>query len=128
MIGNFMPGDGWHIFPSAALGEKHCIFCDETEPGPGCRREPAIETLMYQALVLANSRPCASWPCDREFPGMPSRWCSGCIVAALVARIGWLLPESATTHHAGARAVEATRTEDAPKLSPPPTDRSREPE
>jgi hypothetical protein len=32
-----------------------------------------IETVAYQAQAAAKSRPCGARPCDREFPGMPSR-------------------------------------------------------
>lgn len=86
MIGNMMPGAGSHIFTAHGA---HCIYCDATQPGYNCRREPAIETVMYQALVAAYSRPCGSRPCADEHPGMPSRWCSGCVIAALIKRLGW---------------------------------------
>jgi hypothetical protein len=47
-----------------------------------------IETVAYQAKVAAEHRPCVGssiyQPCDQEYPAMPSRWCSGCLIAALL--------------------------------------------
>lgn len=43
-----------------------------------------IQTVAYQARLAALSRPCVNRPCDQEFPEMPSRWCSGCVIAALL--------------------------------------------
>jgi hypothetical protein len=53
----------------------------------GCVLHPPaenIETVAYQAAALAANRPCRPSSCELEFPGRPSRWCSGCIVSALL--------------------------------------------
>lgn len=47
--------------------------------------EHEIETVAYQANAAARSRPCGAYPCMNEYPGRPSRWCSGCLIAALSA-------------------------------------------
>ena len=43
-----------------------------------------FETVAYQARVAAADRPCGSQPCDLAYPATPSRWCSGCLIAALL--------------------------------------------
>lgn len=47
-----------------------------------------VDTLSYQAHNAARNRPCGAHPCMNEFPGRPSRWCSGCLIAALLAEPG----------------------------------------
>lgn len=46
-----------------------------------------VETVAYQARAAATKRPCGPHPCVDEFPGMPSRWCSGCLIAVLLQRL-----------------------------------------
>lgn len=46
-----------------------------------------IETVDYQARAAASARPCGRRSCVSEFPGMPSRWCSGCLIDALLQRL-----------------------------------------
>lgn len=53
----------------------------DSPSGVGARE---IETVAYQADTAAKNRPCGTHPCSEEFPGMPSRWCSGCLIAALL--------------------------------------------
>lgn len=48
------------------------------------REEDAIETLLYQARNAIEHRPCGMAPCREDFPGQPSRWCSGCVIEALL--------------------------------------------
>jgi hypothetical protein len=58
----------------------------------GWQPQEGIEILDYQARSAAENRPCAGRPCVDEFPGMPSRWCSGCLIAALLKRLTLPLP------------------------------------
>ncbi len=51
---------------------------------PPDRTAEQIETVAYQAQCAAAMRPCGAYPCDREYPALPSRWCSGCLIAALL--------------------------------------------
>lgn len=46
-----------------------------------------IESVEYQAERAASNRACWRRPCTMEFPGMPSRWCSACLIAALLERL-----------------------------------------
>jgi hypothetical protein len=46
-----------------------------------------FDTVEYQAHVAARHRPCAAHPCDITFPTMPSRWCTHCLIAALLRRL-----------------------------------------
>jgi hypothetical protein len=45
-----------------------------------------IEKLDYQAHAAALKRPCGAYPCDKEYPALPSRWCNGCLINALLRR------------------------------------------
>ncbi len=49
--------------------------------------DPPIESVDYQARSAAANRPCGHRTCVAEFPGMPSRWCSGCLIDALLSRL-----------------------------------------
>lgn len=48
-----------------------------------------IETVRYQARAAVRNRPCRVHPCCEEFAGMPSRWCSACLMECLLRRLGW---------------------------------------
>lgn len=61
---------------------------DTTDAKRTDEEDGAIETVHYQARAAAKNRPCKQNPCGHEFPGMPSRWCSGCLIAALLVRLG----------------------------------------
>lgn len=83
-------------FPELSEEQFVRMFCEHNDCRPGTwvtriaftyPTTLPIETIAYQARVAADNRPCGSRPCTTEFPGMPSRWCSNCLIAALLERL-----------------------------------------
>lgn len=71
----------------------------------------AIETVHYQARSAAEHRPCGLNPCAVEFPALPSRWCSGCVIDALLVELDRL-----TRIEAAAKALETALTACLPAI------------
>jgi hypothetical protein len=69
-----------------------------------------LDTVDYQARLLAEKRPCGPHPCDVEYPGRPSKWCSACLVGTLVR---WVdkFREEATKHEEALRRERSGEAE-----------------
>lgn len=70
-----------------------------------------IETVHYQARSAADHRPCGVNPCAVEFPALPSRWCSGCVIDALLDKLDRL-----RRIEAAAKSLETALTDCLPAI------------